>query len=197
MSYVGTYFAIGSAWLLTLLNYFLLGWFNGYLDKDYSESFNVYFGLIIVFQGAGTVSLAVLRYRTEGRSLLECLLENLTWMLVIAVFLGGLSVHVSGSIVYYLLGIDMSWGATAKEATETTFFREIPVIIKKFKFTFIYCILSAAMVLTLAGVGPLGALVAHDWRITSFIAIYPQMILVGLHFLLPLVLNPGLMHFTF
>lgn len=197
MSYVGTYFAIGSAWMLTLLNYFLLGWFNGYLDKDYAESFNVYFGLVVIFQGAGTVSLAVLRYRSEGRSLFECLFENVRWMLVITVFLGGISLHVSGAIVYYLLGIDMSWGATAKEATTTSFFREIPVIIKKFKFTFIYCILSVAMVLALAGVGPLGALVPHDWRIKSFIAIFPQMMVAAMHFLLPLILNPGLMHFTF
>ncbi|EXJ78870.1 hypothetical protein A1O1_09272 [Capronia coronata CBS 617.96] len=197
MSYVGTYFAIGSAWIVTLLNYFLIGWFNGHLDKDYEESFNLYFGLVVVFQGAATVSLAVLRYRTEDRSLLSSLAEGMTWMLVLTMFIGGLSLHLSGALIRYLLGIDMSWGATAKEATDTSFFREIPVIIKKFKYTFIYCILSIAMILTLAGIGPLGALVPHDWRINSFIALYPQLILVAMHFLCPLILNPGLMHFTF
>ncbi|KAJ9639144.1 uncharacterized protein PV06_09197 [Exophiala oligosperma] len=197
MSYIGTYFAIGSAWALTLLNYFLLGWFNGHLDKDYAESFNVYFGLVIVFQGAGTVSLAVLRYRVEGRSLFKCLLENMTWMLVLTVFLGGISLHVSGALLFYLFGIDMSWGATAKEATDTSFFREIPVIIKKFKFTFVYCILSVAMMMVLAGIGPLGKLVPEFWRINSFIAIYPQAIMIAMHFFLPLALNPGLMQFAF
>lgn len=197
MSYIGTYFAIGSAWSLTLLNYFLLGWFNGHLDKDYAESFNVYFGLVVVFQGAGTVSLAVLRYRTEGRSLFKCLIENMTWMLVLTVFLGGISLHVSGALLSYLFGIDMSWGATAKEAIDTSFFREIPVIIKKFKFTFIYCILSVAMIMVLAGVGPLGKLVPEFWRIKSFIAIYPQGIMIAMHFFLPLALNPGLMQFAF
>ncbi|KIW12161.1 hypothetical protein PV08_09436 [Exophiala spinifera] len=198
MSYMGTYFAIGSAWALTLLNYFLLGWFNGYLDKDYAESFNMYFGLVIVFQGAGTVSVAVLRYRTENRSLFKCLVENMTWMLVLAVFLGGISLHVSGALLFYLFGIDKSWGATAKEAnTDTSFFREIPVIIRKFKFTFIYCILSVAMMMVLAGIGPLGKLVPDFWRIKSFIAIFPQGIMIVMHFFLPLVLNPGLMLFTF
>jgi hypothetical protein len=32
MSYISTYSAIGSAWILALANYFLIGWFNGYLD---------------------------------------------------------------------------------------------------------------------------------------------------------------------
>ena len=29
LSYIGTYYAIGSAWVLTLVNYFVVGWFNG------------------------------------------------------------------------------------------------------------------------------------------------------------------------
>jgi len=32
ISYIGTYYAIGAAWILTLVNYFVVGWFNGYLD---------------------------------------------------------------------------------------------------------------------------------------------------------------------
>ena len=70
MSYIGTYYAIGSAWILTILNYFAIGWFNGYLDHYYIDSFKIYFSIVVVFQALGTVSLAVLRYRIEGRSLL-------------------------------------------------------------------------------------------------------------------------------
>ncbi len=29
IAYIGTYYAIGAAWFLTLINYFLVGWFNG------------------------------------------------------------------------------------------------------------------------------------------------------------------------
>ena len=32
MAYVGTYYAIASAWILTLANYFLVGWYNNQLD---------------------------------------------------------------------------------------------------------------------------------------------------------------------
>lgn len=69
MAYIGTYYAIGAAWILTLANYFLIGWFNGYLDHYYLDSFKVYFSLIIVFSALGNIALAVLRYRLSERSL--------------------------------------------------------------------------------------------------------------------------------
>jgi len=69
ISYIGTYYAIGAAWLLTLVNYFLIGWFNGYLDHYYIDSFKVYFSLVAVFTGAGNVALAILRYRLSEKSL--------------------------------------------------------------------------------------------------------------------------------
>ena len=48
--------------VLTVMNYFLIGWFNGYLDHYYVDSFKIYFSIVVVFQALGTVSLAVLRY---------------------------------------------------------------------------------------------------------------------------------------
>lgn len=65
LSYIGTYYAIASAWILTVMNYFLIGWFNGYLDHYYTDSFKIYFSIVIVFQALGTVSLAVLRVSTK------------------------------------------------------------------------------------------------------------------------------------
>ncbi len=53
---------------MTLANYFLIGWFNGYLDKYYLDSFKVYFSLIIVFSVLGNVSLTILRYRLSEKS---------------------------------------------------------------------------------------------------------------------------------
>ncbi|KIW19871.1 hypothetical protein PV08_00446 [Exophiala spinifera] len=196
-SYIGTYFAIASAWPLTIMNYFLIGWLNGHIDQAYVDSFKIYFGIVVVFQALGSVSLAVLRYRTENRSILGSLTENFANLLLLTVFLGGLSLHVSQAILAYLFSVDMTWGATAKEAEHTSFFREVPVILRKFKFTFCFCIASTTTMIVLAGVGPVGALVPYDWRITTFTAIFPLAILTANHFFLPLALNPGLMQFTF
>lgn len=197
MSYIGTYYAIGSAWILTLANYFLIGWFNGYLDHYYVDSFKIYFSIVVVFQALGTVSLAVLRYRTDGRSLLGSLFENLCWLPLLTIFLGGVSMHVFQAIGSHMFSIDMSWGATLKEAENTTFHKEIPKILSKFKFTFLFCVVMIAGMIILAGVGPVGKLVPYDWQITTFTAIWPLSTVVAFHFLLPLVLNPGLMQFTF
>jgi hypothetical protein len=43
ISYIGTYYAIGSAWIMTTANYFALGWYNGYLDKYYIDSWKVWY----------------------------------------------------------------------------------------------------------------------------------------------------------
>lgn len=76
VSYIGTYYAIGAAWIMTTANYFAIGWFNGYLDQYYVDSWKVWFSIIIVFNGLGNIALAVMRYRIGERSLLYALFEN-------------------------------------------------------------------------------------------------------------------------
>ena len=65
---------------MTLANYFAIGWFNGYLDKYYIDSWKVWFSIVIVFNGLGNVALAVMRYRVGERRFGESLLENFKWV---------------------------------------------------------------------------------------------------------------------
>lgn len=69
-TYIGTYYAIGACWILTLMNYFLSGWFFGLYDKFYIDSFAIYVSVIVVFTGFGNFALAILRYRLNQQSLL-------------------------------------------------------------------------------------------------------------------------------
>lgn len=190
MAYIGTYYALASAWLLTLLNYFLTGWFNGFLDHYYIDSFKLFVSIITVFTGLGNIALAVLRYRIEEKALLPALLENFRWVPLLTVFLGGVSLHVSQAILSHMFSVDVSWGSTSKEAENTTFFVEAPRVLRKFKGTFAFCVGAAAMMGTLAWVVP------YFWRIRLFISIWPLATIVFGHFFLPLALNPGLMLFT-
>jgi len=191
MAYIGTYYALGSAWILTLANYFLTGWYQGFLDKYYLDSFKVYFAIIIVFSGLGNLSLAVLRYRIGEKGFFASLIENLCWIPLLTIFLGGVSLHISQALMSHLFGVDMSWGATSKEAENTTFFKEVPKIIKKFKFTFIFCILTSAAMVVCAWFVP------DLWQIRVFASIWPLATIIFGHFFLPIALNPGLMRFTF
>lgn len=190
MAYVGTYYAIASAWILTLANYLLIGWFNGYLDHYYVDSFKIYFAIVVVFNCLGNVALAVLRYRLDEQGIISGLLTNFKWILLLTVFLGGISLHVSQAILSHMFSIDMSWGATAKEVVNTSFFEEIPKLLKKFKFTFVWCFGCASTMLYLA--------IGRDdsWQINFFTPIWPLATIVVSHFLLPIALNPSLMLFT-
>ncbi|KAG4428687.1 hypothetical protein IFR05_015830 [Cadophora sp. M221] len=193
VSYIGTYYAIGAAWIMTTANYFAIGWYNGYLDKYYVDSWKVWFSIIIVFNGLGNIALAVMRYRIGERSLLYALFENFKWTIMLAIFLGGLSLHVSQALLAHMFEIDMTWGATAKEAEFSNFFIEVPKVLKKFKFSMIFSILGIAGMVILA-VGK--SFIPYDWMITDFVAILPMATITASHLLLPLALNPALMTFS-
>lgn len=193
ISYIGTYYAIGAAWILTVANYFAIGWFNGYLDKYYIDSWKVWFSIVIVFNGLGNLSLAVMRYRIGERTFFNALLENLKWTFLLAIFLGGLSLHVSQALLSHMFEINMTWGATAKELEFSNFFIEVPKVLKRFKGSFAFSIFVIIMMIVLA-VGPF---IPYSWRIDNFIAILPMSTVAVSHLLLPIALNPALMTFTF
>ncbi|KAI4794368.1 hypothetical protein E4T45_12396, partial [Aureobasidium sp. EXF-8846] len=192
VSYIGTYYAIGAAWILTTVNYFVMGWFNGYLDKYYLDSWKVWFSLVIVFNGLGNISLAIMRYRIGDRSFFGALFENFKWILMLAIFLGGLSLHVSQALLAHMFEIDMSWGATGKEAEFSNFFIEVPKVLKSFKYSLSFCVFSIIGMIILAT----GTFIPYDWMITDFVAILPMATVVASHFLLPIALNPALMTFS-
>ena len=146
VSYIGTYYAIGAAWIMTSANYFIMGWFNGYLDKYYVDSWKVWFSIIIVFNGLGNIALAVMRYRAGEKSLLFSLFENFKWTIMLAIFLGGLSLHISQAILAHMFEVDMAWGATAKEAEFSNFFIEVPKVLKRVREIVIHIITSICFI---------------------------------------------------
>ncbi|RDW79957.1 hypothetical protein BP6252_04595 [Coleophoma cylindrospora] len=192
VSYIGTYYAIGAAWIMTTANYFAVGWWNGYLDKYYVDSWKVWFSIIIVFNGLGNVALAVMRYRIGERTLLYSLWENFKWTIMFAIFLGGLSLHVSQALLCHMFEINMQWGATSKEAEFSNFFIEVPKVLKSFKYSMAFAILGIVGMIILAT----APFVPYDWKIQDFVAILPMATVTASHLLLPLALNPALMTFS-
>ncbi|KAK3944154.1 glycosyl transferase family group 2-domain-containing protein [Diplogelasinospora grovesii] len=190
-AYICSYFALASALMLTLLNYFLVGWFADQLDHCYMSSWQVFVALIAVFNVMGHVALATFRYRSGDRSLLGSLLENFKWTPMFTIFFGGLSFHVSAALLAHLLHIDMQWGATSKEKENSNFFQEIPKILKTFKYMYLCLILLAGGMVYLARWAPRG------WVITDFTAVVPLAVNMISHALTPLVLNPSLMVFNY
>jgi hypothetical protein len=118
--------------------------------------------------------------------------ENFKWVFMLAIFLGGLSLHVSQALLAHMFEVDMTWGATAKEAEFSNFFIEVPKVLKKFKFSMLFSLLSILAMIVLAK----GTFIPPDWRIKDFVAILPMATVSGSHMLLPIVLNPALMTFS-
>ncbi|MCJ1407038.1 hypothetical protein MMC19_001108 [Ptychographa xylographoides] len=190
MSYIGTYYAIGSAYLLITANFFLVGWYLQNLDHYYIDSFRVFFSVVIIFSGVGMLSLAVLRYRIGEMTLLASILQNMKWVLLLYIFFGGMSMHISGAILAHMFGVNVHWGATMKEAQNTTFFVEVGKLVRKFWATFAFCILMTGAMIYLTNFAPI------FWQITEFIAIFPLATVIFTHFMMPIALNPSLMLFT-
>ncbi|KAI9819367.1 MAG: hypothetical protein M1826_001164 [Phylliscum demangeonii] len=193
IAYIGTYYAIAAAWLLTAMNYLLVGWYHAYLDKFYIDSWQVWFSIVIVFNGISNISLAILRYRTNDQGFWRSLWDNFKWVPMLALFLGGLSLHVSQAMFAHMFEINMQWGATAKERVDSSFFIEVPKILKRFKLSFLLVLLATTAMIVLAK----ASFIPPDFRITDFVAILPLASILISHFLLPIALNPDLMTFSF
>jgi hypothetical protein len=112
---------------------------------------------------------------------------------MLAIFLGGLSLHVSAALLAHMFEINMTWGATAKEAEFSNFFIEVPKVIKKFKWSMIFALVGIVGMIVLA-VGT--KFIPNDWIIRYFVAILPMAVVAASHLLLPIALNPALMTFS-
>lgn len=111
---------------------------------------------------------------------------------MLAIFLGGLSLHVSQALLAHMFEVNMTWGSTSKEAEFSNFFIEVPRVLKRFKFSILFSLTGIVGMIILA-VAPF---VPYDWKITDFVAILPMATVTASHLLLPLALNPALMTFS-
>jgi hypothetical protein len=194
IGYIGSYYAIGGAWVLTLANYFLVGYWDDELDKYYLPSFNVLFTTLIVFTFLSNVAFAVLRHRLKETTFLRAMWENITWIPFFAVFFSGLSFHVSLALVAHLIGYDMTWGSTAKELENSNFFKEVPKVLKGYKWMYLIFL---ALVIMMGVIGTGAGVIVEEWVIQGFTVILPASLVFGGHLLLPIALNPSLMTFSF
>lgn len=186
LAYFGTYPAIASQWLLTLLNYFLIGWFEVNITKLYQSSFQVIIAVLVVFDVSVPVANAIYRYRSRQSPLFYALLENFKWIVLLCVFFGGLSLHITKALVYHLLSLPLTWGSTAKTLDNSYFLKELPMIWRRFKYMYAFVSLASLSCIILAlSIVPIG------WRIEpSVFTGLPIAWTLACHAASPLILNP-------
>ncbi|ORY85563.1 glycosyl transferase family group 2-domain-containing protein [Protomyces lactucae-debilis] len=184
LAYMSSYYAIAASWILSLVNYFVMGWFPFYIDKAYLSFFSILVACLVIFPLKDGVVNAIGRFRRQEAGIFSCLVEHLTWTPLILVFFSGLSMHVSWALICHMFSLPMSWTSTDKTLQASSFYQELPKIWKQFKYTYFYGVFW--MVAMIIG----ATLVPSDWRITDLQAVFPLAWSIGFHMLVPFALNP-------
>ncbi|TLD25234.1 hypothetical protein PspLS_05818 [Pyricularia sp. CBS 133598] len=190
VSYMGTYYAVAVAWIIALFNFFFMGFFSGLNRSFYLDAFAIYISLLFVFPFMGNVALAAHRYRLGQKNIVGALLENFKWVPMFTIFLGGIPIHLSQAIAAHILGIDMTWGSTAKEVEEIGFVDEMARVLRRFRWSFLMVLAGVPLILACRFLLP------REWQITEFFAIFPLAMVLFCHAALPILLNPALMSFS-
>ncbi|KAH9938819.1 glycosyl transferase family group 2-domain-containing protein [Epithele typhae] len=193
MAYMFSYYGLSASALLSVVNYFLLGW-DLPVDGYYEHSFEIWLACTVVFPGAGNIGFTLLEYRLGQRNILASLVENLTWVPFFFFFFGGLSIHLSQALLAHLFSYNITWGATKKEVERSNFWLEVPKILKRFWISFVLSFaICIVMIILTTDLVPVG------WRIFSFdwAVIVPLAIVAGCHIAYPIVLNPWFMIFSY
>ncbi|KAH9172535.1 glycosyl transferase family group 2-domain-containing protein [Lactarius sanguifluus] len=193
MSYMFSYYGIAGGFILSVLNYFILGLALG-VDNYYLHSFEVWLACTFVFPGLGNVGFTLLEYRLGLRSLISSLAENLTWIPFFFFFFGGLSIHLSQALLAHLFSYNIQWGATKKEVEKSNFFIEVPRILRRFWLSLVLSFLVIVMMIIFSS-----SLMPLAYRIpgNAWAVLFPLALVAGCHILFPIVLNPWLMIFSY
>ncbi|KAJ7503345.1 glycosyl transferase family group 2-domain-containing protein [Mycena galericulata] len=184
---------IAAATVGSIMNYLLLG-LAPELDRFYLHSFEILLACTVVFPALGNLGFTLLEYRLGHRNFFSALVENLRWVPFFLFFFGGLSIHLSTAILAHLFSYDMTWGSTVKEVERSTFWIEVPRIWQRFKLSFVICFAAIIMMIVFTSNA-----VPFDWQIPGYnwALNIPLSLVVGCHILLPIVLNPWLMIFSY
>lgn len=108
-----------------------------------------------------------------------------------SIFFGGLSFHLTLAILAHLCSVDMQWGATAKTSQKSNFFIELPKIFKRFKYMY------GVIVIIVGGMIYLGCFAPRGYEITGATSLTPLIVTVVSHAILPFVMNPSFMVFSY
>ncbi|KAF9556186.1 hypothetical protein CPC08DRAFT_744026 [Agrocybe pediades] len=193
MSYMFSYYGIAAATVGSIVNYFILG-LAPQLDRFYLHSFEILLACTVVFPGIGNLGYTLLEYRLGQVNFFAATFENLRWIPFFLFFFGGMSIHLSTALLAHLFSYNMTWGSTGKEVEQSSFWIEVPRIWKNFKLSFIICFACIAAMIVFSST----EILPFEWQIgPSYALIIPLALVVGCHIMVPIVLNPWLMIFSY
>jgi cellulose synthase/poly-beta-1,6-N-acetylglucosamine synthase-like glycosyltransferase len=183
LAYIGTYYAIASSVPLALANYLMVGWLVDDIDQFYLTSWQIFVGMVVVFNVLSPLGYSMLRHRMGQVTFIRAVWETIKWTPMFLLFFGGISIHLMKALLCHTFSIKMEWTTTAKELEASGFRVGLDRIVKDFKYMYL-----VLLVLT-AGMIYLGSFAPYGWSISDFSAIVPLANQIGCHALLPFALG--------
>ena len=191
-AYLASYLALACGAPLAIALYVVDGLFHDTIDLAFFPMLSQFLAVTFVFSIGGNVATMVSRFRNGHATLARAVGEGLLWMPFLAIFFGGLSFHMCTALFAYLVGYNMQWSATEKEVTQSTIWRELPMIGKRFWPVFsIFIPFCAAVAILATPVVPL------EWRITGIEIQFAALWLACGHVLYPFLLNPFVVRLSY
>ncbi|KAF5680749.1 hypothetical protein FDENT_8310 [Fusarium denticulatum] len=188
-AYIFTYYAIASGLFLTTANYIIIGLFPDKLDHLYMPSWGIWLSLVVIFNGLGSVAFSMARHQLKEEVFWKALLDAIKWLPFLIIFFGGISLNCAKALICHACSIKIEWASTAKEPGPSGFFIGLDKMIASFKYTWIICILIAAMMIYFAVGAPWGYTITPGPHSTAMVAIIPLAIQICSAFFLPLTLG--------
>ncbi|KAK4446877.1 glycosyl transferase family group 2-domain-containing protein, partial [Podospora aff. communis PSN243] len=180
-AYVFTYYAIAGSLPLTVGMYFFFGWFQDQYRLVTFEPWKVFLGCVVVFQVFAPICFAVYRHRVGNKVFWKSLIEAWKWSLFFAVFFAGISWHLCYALIAHLFCLPIEWSSTAKELEATGFFISFDRVLKTFKFSMLFSLVTIGGMIYLALFAPEG------WIINFPVGMVPLATQAAGHLLLPLL----------
>lgn len=182
--YMATYYGIGLNWLLCVVNYILIGCFPQMVRPYYIRSLSILMSTTVIFGIKDAIVGPFVRYRLQEVTLLRGFVDSLKYFVITALFLQGISMHVSKCLVWHLIGRQMSWTATNKSVSEdSTLKADLSMIWGRYRNIYIIVGLLTTIMILLAYVVP------TSWKITDPAAIIPVAWMLFWHAAVPIIMH--------
>jgi hypothetical protein len=180
LSYMSSYYALSLSPLLSIVNYFLVGWEDGNrLIQKTNVSFKIFISCIVLFMGGSTLSNILFKLKQQKTPPFDIIKNEIIYGFILNIFFSGMPLHLLEIQLRHFFNFPVSWHTTSKEMEKRL---TIVEIIKRYPFNYGFSLLTTSIMIVFG-------LLSHPYQIRNIEGIIPLAISVGCHVVSPLLLN--------
>ena len=179
--YLGSYYALALAPLLTVINYFTFSYSADYRTKV-SSSLDITLSCVGIYSAGAPLYAAIMKWKLGISGFFRAIVIEFRQTLVLSIFFTGLSFHLFQVLMCHALAKPLNWTSTNKKLEVRSRWSEFCDVISSYRTLYIINVLLAAMMIYLYHT-------SDWWAIRNVSAVVPLGMLVSCTMLSPLLLN--------